>query len=148
MNKNTIFFVSPAENSKPPSGATITTDRCLTHIRDAEHSERYPTTATCHVLAKQCTAAHCNVLKRPATHTAMHCNTLQHACATPCVRVSQWCRIIFPRGGRLWNFGGTHKIHKRFLTKSTGSTWLGKEERDNVKTVHTHLFWWTLIIWK
>ena len=38
-NKNTIFFVSPAENSKPPSGGTITTDRCLTHIRDAAHSE-------------------------------------------------------------------------------------------------------------
>jgi len=31
--------VSPAENSKPPSGGTITTDRCLTHIRDAAHSE-------------------------------------------------------------------------------------------------------------
>jgi len=30
--------VSPAENSKPPSGGTITTDRCLTHIRDAAHS--------------------------------------------------------------------------------------------------------------
>jgi len=26
-------------NSKPPSGGTITTDRCLTHIRDAAHSE-------------------------------------------------------------------------------------------------------------
>ena len=38
-NKNTIFFVSPAENSKPPSGGTVTTDRCLTHIRDAAHSE-------------------------------------------------------------------------------------------------------------
>jgi len=38
-NKNTIFFASPAENSKPPSGGTITTDRCLTHIRDAAHSE-------------------------------------------------------------------------------------------------------------
>jgi len=31
--------VSPAENSKPPSGGTITTDWCLTHIRDAAHSE-------------------------------------------------------------------------------------------------------------
>jgi len=39
MNKNTIFFVSPAENSKPPSGGTITNDWCLTHIRDAAHSE-------------------------------------------------------------------------------------------------------------
>jgi len=29
----------PAENSKPPSGGTITTDWCLTHIRDAAHSE-------------------------------------------------------------------------------------------------------------
>ena len=38
-NKNTIFFMSPAEHSKPPSGGTITTDRCLTHIRDAAHSE-------------------------------------------------------------------------------------------------------------
>jgi len=27
-------------NSKSPSGGTITTDRCLTHIRDAAHSER------------------------------------------------------------------------------------------------------------
>ena len=41
-NKNTIFFVSPAENSKPPSGGTITTDRCLTHIRDAMHTESNP----------------------------------------------------------------------------------------------------------
>ena len=48
--------------------------------------------------------------------------------------------IIFPREGRLWNFGGTHKIHKRFLTEGTGSTWVGKEERDNVETVHTYLF--------
>jgi len=39
MNKNTIFFVSPAENSKPPSGWTIITERCLNHIRDAVHSE-------------------------------------------------------------------------------------------------------------
>ena len=38
-NKNTIFFVSPTENSKPPSGGTITNDRCLTHMRDAAHSE-------------------------------------------------------------------------------------------------------------
>ena len=49
-------------------------------------------------------------------------------------------RVIFPREERLWNFGGTHKIHKRFLTESTGSTWVRKEERDNVETVHTHLF--------
>ena len=49
-------------------------------------------------------------------------------------------QIIFPREGRLWNFGGTHKIHKRFLTESTGSTWVGKEQRDNVETVLTHLF--------
>jgi len=48
--------------------------------------------------------------------------------------------VIFPSEGRLWNFGGTHKIHKRFLTESTGSTWIGKEQRDNVETVHTHLF--------
>ena len=40
------------------------------------------------------------------------------------------CVVIFPREGRLWNFGGTHKIHKRFLTESTGSTWVGKEQRD------------------
>jgi len=53
--------------------------------------------------------------------------------------------VVFPREGRLWNFRGTHKIHKHFLTEST---WAGKEERDNVETVHTHLFWWTLIIWK
>jgi len=26
-------------NSNPPSNGTITTDRCLTHIRDAAHSE-------------------------------------------------------------------------------------------------------------
>ena len=31
--------MSPAENSKPPSGGSITTDQCLTHIRDAAHSE-------------------------------------------------------------------------------------------------------------
>ena len=42
--------------------------------------------------------------------------------------------VIFPREGRLWNFGGTHKIRIRFLTKSTGSTWVGKEQRDNVET--------------
>ena len=41
MNKNTIFFVSPAKNSKPPSGGTINTDRCLTLIRDAAHSETF-----------------------------------------------------------------------------------------------------------
>ena len=74
-----------------------------------------------------------------------------------------WPVVIFPREGRLWNFGGTPKIHKRFLTnnistrrevvefrwdtdrclthirdaahsESTGSTWVGKEERDNVET--------------
>jgi len=48
--------------------------------------------------------------------------------------------VIFSREGRLWNFGGTRKIHKRFLTENTGSTWVGKEQRDNVETVHTHLF--------
>jgi len=42
-NTNTIFFVSPAENSKPPSGGTVTTDRCLTHTRDAAHSESFNT---------------------------------------------------------------------------------------------------------
>jgi len=47
---------------------------------------------------------------------------------------------IFPREGRLCNFGGTHKIHKRFLTESSGSTWVRKEQRINVETVHTHLF--------
>jgi hypothetical protein len=55
---------------------------------------------------------------------------------------------IFPLEGRLCNFGGTHKIHKHFLTESTGSTWVGKEQRIKVETVHTRLFWWTLIIWK
>ena len=49
-------------------------------------------------------------------------------------------KTIFPREGRLWNSCGTHKIHKRFLTESTGSSWVGKEQRDNVETVHTHLF--------
>ena len=49
-------------------------------------------------------------------------------------------KIIFPREGRLWNFCGTHRIHKRFLTKSTGSTWVGQEQRDNMEMVHTHLF--------
>jgi len=48
--------------------------------------------------------------------------------------------VIFPRESRLCNFGGTHKIHKLFLTEITGSTWVGKEQRDNVETVHTHLF--------
>jgi len=33
--------VSPAENSKPPSGGTITADRCLANIRDAAHSESF-----------------------------------------------------------------------------------------------------------
>ena len=46
--------------------------------------------------------------------------------------------IIFPLERRLWNFVGTHKIHKRFLTESTGSTWVGKEERDNVE-LSTHI---------
>jgi len=31
--------VSPAENSKPPSGGSITNERCLTHSQDAAHSE-------------------------------------------------------------------------------------------------------------
>jgi len=53
---------------------------------------------------------------------------------------SEISTIIFPREGELWNLGGTHKIHKRFLTESTGSTWVGKKERENVETVHTHLF--------
>ena len=30
------------------------------------------------------------------------------------------CSVLSPREGRLWNFGGTHKIHKRFLTDRTG----------------------------
>jgi hypothetical protein len=48
-------------------------------------------------------------------------------------------KVIFPGEGRLWNFGRTHKIHKRFLTESTRITWVGKERRDNAETVHTHL---------
>jgi len=44
-NKKSIVSVSPAENSKPPSGGTITDDRCLTQIRDAEHSETHRTLA-------------------------------------------------------------------------------------------------------
>jgi len=48
--------------------------------------------------------------------------------------------IIFPREEKLWNFGGTHKTHKRCLTGSTGSTGVGKEGRDNVDMVHVHLF--------
>ena len=28
-------------------------------------------------------------------------------------------KIIFPREGRLWNFGGTHKIHKRLKQKES-----------------------------
>jgi len=74
-----------------------------------------------------------------------------------CVQPAQYTLLLYFRlyiflrlmfEGRLWNFGGTHKIHKSFLTESTGSTWVGKEQRDNVESVHTHLFWWTLIIWK
>jgi len=34
--------------------------------------------------------------------------------------------VITSRQGKLWNFGGTHTIHKQFLTESTGSTWVGK----------------------
>jgi len=32
----------------------------------------------------------------------------------------------------LWNFGGTHEIHKRILTQSSRIAWVasGKEERD------------------
>jgi len=45
-----------------------------------------------------------------------------------------------PREGKLWNFGGTDKKHKRFLTGSTGISWVGKEGRDNVGMVHVHLF--------
>ena len=92
--KSTIFFVSPAENSKPPSGATITSDRCLIHIRDAAHSESYVCpphhqggwhTTFCNTL--QHIATHYNTLYHTATHyithTASYCNTLQHA-ATRC----------------------------------------------------------------
>jgi len=56
------------------------------------------------------------------------------ACGCP-GSARQW--VIFPREGRLWNFGGTHKIHKRFLTKSTGSTCVGKEERQCGNRPHT-----------
>ena len=35
---------------------------------------------------------------------------------------------IFPREGRLWNFGGTHKTHKRFVTESTG---MGGHEKES-----------------
>ena len=35
-------------------------------------------------------------------------------------------KSIFPREGRLWNFCGTHKVHKRFLAESTGSTCVRK----------------------
>ena len=45
--------------------------------------------------------------------------------------------IMFQSEGRLWNFGGTHKIHKRFLTKSTGSTCVGKEEGQCGNGPHT-----------
>jgi len=48
--------------------------------------------------------------------------------------------VISPREGKLWNFSVTHNIHKRFFTESTGSTQVGKEERDTVDTVYTHLF--------
>jgi len=50
--------------------------------------------------------------------------------------------VIFPREGKLWNFGGTHETHKRFLTGSTGSTWVGKDSdgRDSVVRVHVNLF--------
>jgi len=51
-NKNTIFLVSPAENSKPPSGGTITTDRCLTHLRDAAHSESSTWVGEAHQIQK------------------------------------------------------------------------------------------------
>ena len=30
-------------------------------------------------------------------------------------------KITFPREGRLWNFCGTHRIHKRFLTRKVDS---------------------------
>jgi len=63
-------------------------------------------------------------------------------------KVRKRCIVIFRREGRLWNFGGTHKIHKRFLTRVLGVHGLKKEERENMGTVHTHLFWCTLIIWK
>jgi len=52
------------------------------------------------------------------------------------------CNISTRREVVEFRWPGTHKIHKRFLnvTESTGSTWVGKEEKGNVETVHTHLF--------
>ena len=38
------------------------------------------------------------------------------------IYVYSYIPIMFPREGRLWNFGGTHKIHKRFINDST---WAG-----------------------
>ena len=50
---------------------------------------------------------------------------------------TRYSPVIFPREGRLWNFGGTHKIHKHFLTESTGSTCVGKEEKQCGNSPHT-----------
>ena len=38
--------------------------------------------------------------------------------------------IIFPREGKLWNFGGTHEIHKQFLTGSTYWRYMGWKGRE------------------
>jgi len=45
--------------------------------------------------------------------------------------VAMDCLRIFPREGRLWNFGGTHKIHERFRTESQYMPvgWKGRERQ-------------------
>ena len=59
-------------------------------------------TAT-HRITLQHTATHCNTLQ----HTATHSSALQHA--THRTAAEDATCIIFPREGRLWNFGGTRK---------------------------------------
>ena len=55
---------------------------------------------------------------------------------------TSWGEVVFPREGKLWNFGGTHETHEQFLTGSTGSTWVEKDSdgRDSVVRIHVNLF--------
>jgi len=54
--KNNKACPKLAENSKPPSGGTITNDRCLSHIRDGAHSE---STGKCNSIKRSLIARKC-----------------------------------------------------------------------------------------
>jgi len=95
-----------------------------------------------------CTHArtHASTHARKHTRTHAHTHTRTHARTHSRKRKQNvelsalYETVIFPRAVKLWSFGVTHETYKRFLTGSTGSTWVGKQGGDNVDMVHVHLF--------